>query len=351
LALVFAVAALYFVFAQQQFARSAHWYPLVIPLLLQVPLALFAAAWWRYHETNRERAVIRKAFGYHLPNKVVDQLARNMGNLEASRELLYGACLASDAARYTTLSERLDPATLAALMNRYYEALFGPVRAHGGTVSDVVGDAMLAIWAGARPDQALRAHACRAALEVARAAHAFGNTPGNEVLPTRIGVHAGQVLLGHVGGADHFEYRAVGDIVNTAARLQALNKTLGTELLASRETVEGLNEFLVRDLGAFLLPGKTQPTAVVELRGLAEAASAAEHELVRDFSGALAALKACNFAGAVAALTDIVRRSPQDGPARYFLALAERRLVERPDSTWDGIVPIADPPPQPEYKY
>lgn len=255
---------------------------------------------------------------------------------------MHGVCLATDAARYTALAERTAPEELASLMNRYYQALFKPVHAHGGFVSDVVGDAMLAVWAQVKPNAAQRVHACSAALDVAQTAQHFSQSLDSQGLATRIGLHAGPILLGNIGTTEHFEYRAVGDIVNTAARLQALNKILGTSILASHETTDGLSEFRVRELGLFRLPGKNLPTAVVELRGVTNAAEVGEDELIQIFAQALHEFSARRFSAAHSGFARTLERFPLDGPSRYYLSLCERYLEQPPDAAWDGVVRVAE---------
>jgi adenylate cyclase len=331
----------WFVVAVHVFSVQALWLPLMVPLVLQAPLAGVAALLWRYRALGRERNRIRAAFRHYLPERAVAALARDL-RAAPGGELLYGVCLATDAARYTGLAERLPPAELAALLNRYYEALFAPVRRHGGFVSDVVGDAMLAIWAHATPEVAQRAQACQAALDVALAAEQFRMAPDSGGLGTRIGLHAGQILLGNVGTTDHVEYRAVGDIVNTASRLQDLNKILGTRVLASRETVDGLDQFLRRDVGVFRLPGKSNPTAVLELRGLAGTATDTGRALLEDFAAARREFSAGRFQEARTGFAHCLERDPEDGPARYYLALTERFLVIPPATGWDGILAVSD---------
>jgi adenylate cyclase len=338
-----AVAGLaYLAVAFQLFSAQALWLPLVVPLAIQLPAALFTATWWNYRDAARERNRIRQAFRHYLPERAVQALARDLSTAPGG-ELLQGVCLATDAARYTALAERLAPETLAAFMNRYYESLFQPVRAHGGFVSDVVGDAMLAVWAQVKPDAAQRARACHAALEVARAAEGFRESGGTPGFDTRLGLHSGPILLGNIGTADHLEYRAVGDIVNTAARLQALNKNLGTHVLASGETVDGLGELLVRPLGSFRLQGKTRSTAVVEILGYARDAGADQRALVSEFALALGELQAHRFDAALARFESILESHPQDGPARFYAALCGRFRVQLPAS-WDGIVAMTDNP-------
>ena len=140
-------------------------------------------------------------------------------------------------------------------MNRYYGVLFEPVKQHGGLVQDVVGDSMLAIWATTEPDASLRNRAMVAALAAATAVDRFNAASGRFALPTRIGLHSGRLLLGSVGAIDHYEYRAVGDIVNTATRLEGLNKHLGTRLLVSAEVLHGLED-LINSRAWVVSPGR-----------------------------------------------------------------------------------------------
>lgn len=341
IAVVLGLAAVYLLLALQVFSSQALWLPLVVPLAIQMPAVLFAALLWHYRDVAHERNRIRQAFRNYLPERAVAALARDLSAMPGG-ELMHGVCLATDAARYTALAERTAPEELASLMNRYYQALFQPVHAHGGFVSDVVGDAMLAVWAQVKPDAAQRTHACSAALDVAQMAQRFSQSLDSRGLATRIGLHAGPILLGNIGTAEHFEYRAVGDIVNTAARLQALNKTLGTNILASRETTDGLSEFQVRELGLFRLPGKNLATAVVELRGLSSVADPDEQALIQSFAQALHDFNARHFSAAHSSFAGILEQFPQDGPSRYYLNLCERYLAQPPDATWDGVVRLAE---------
>jgi adenylate cyclase len=310
-------------------------------LALQTPGALFAGLWWHYRDVGRERNRIRQAFRHYLPERAVAALARDL-HAAPGGELMHGVCLATDAAQYSALAEHMPPQELVALMNRYYEQLFQPVRRHQGFVSDIVGDAMLAVWAQVQPDAAQRAQACRAALEVAGAAEDFGRSITSVDFVTRLGLHAGTIVLGNIGTADHFEYRAVGDIVNTAARLQALNKILGTRILASRETIDGLEEFHVRPLGVFRVPGKQRPTAVVELRGYAREATDSQHALVREFTEALADFTRADFVAARDGFERLLLRSPGDGPTRYYLGLCEGYRARPPGTAWDGVVTVEE---------
>src|SRR5262249_33198061 len=223
----------YLTAAQYQFNAYSNWYPVVIPLFLQAPLGFFGALLWDYFETNKERQNLRKVLGYYVPNEVVDELAKNIVDLKRGDQTVYGACLLTDAAGFTTLAEKMGVRELHALIGKYHRAIFEPLKQNGGRVIDLAGDSVLAIWKAAGPDAELRQQACLAALGVARAVHQFNQSFEAVKLPTRVAVHVGQIFLGNVGTEEDYRYGAQGDTINTASRMDGLNKYLGTEILVS----------------------------------------------------------------------------------------------------------------------
>ena len=130
--------------ARNRFTATGLWLPLVCPLVVQIGSAVAASALWKHRDTRREREHLSTALAHYLPPKIAEQLAREIGDVRAADQLVFGTCLSTDAHQYTTLSETMEPAELGALMNRYYGVLFEPVKRHGGLVQDVVGDSMLA---------------------------------------------------------------------------------------------------------------------------------------------------------------------------------------------------------------
>jgi adenylate cyclase len=259
---------LYLCMAWYVFNTTAIWIPVVIPLFMLMPVALVGTVVCRYCVANREREGIRKAFGYFLPDPVIDQLAKNLGNLDAGNQVVYGICLYTDAQQYAALSETMDPKALSRFMNRYYERLFVPVRKHGGIVSDVVGDSMMAIWAKSKPDASLRAAACHAALGIVEAIRDFNLENDQEIrLHTRIGMHAGHILVGNIGAVDHYEYRPVGDIVNTRltdGRHEQVSRHADSDF---RPGDAAAWRFLYPQAGSFLPFGKSNPVVIHELLG------------------------------------------------------------------------------------
>jgi adenylate cyclase len=308
------------------FTQHQIWLPWFIPLGLQTPLAMILVLTWHYRQMRHSREQLRELFGYYLPGEVIDRLAEDKEQTMERSDKAFGVCLASDARQYTSLAERMEPEALQAFLNRYYEVLFAPVRARDGVVSDVIGDAMLAIWPAARPDPELRQKACEAALEIIRALQSSDLKPQ---LPTGIGLHAGELVMSHVGAIDHFEYRAVGDMVNTASRIEALNKMFGTRILASEDMLSGLQGMLTRELGAFLVAGRSQPIILHEIAALERDATPALQELHRAFAETLAEWKAGNRELALSHFEALRQRYPDDGPTAYYIQQYHERRSSR----------------------
>ncbi len=312
---------------------SCHlWIPLVTPLLIGVPSGMLVALGWKFWTAHRQRAQLRHAFSYFVPREVVNALEQNAGDIGKSQESIECGCVATDAANFTPLAEGMKPEELTRFLNQYFEALFGRVADHGGFVSDVMGDAMLAIW----PDRSPETHRrlLRALIELRDAAQQFNERLAANRLSTRFGVDWGRVALTTVGAHGHYEYRAVGDAVNTATRIQELNKKLGTQVLLSYPVMGDTgDEFLLREVGSFLLRGKSRPVRILEL--LDRRAEAQPHviDLCNRFQEGLRLLGEGDDAGALSRFRTILSKTPDDGPTAFLVeSLGTGR--ERRDGAW-----------------
>lgn len=331
-----AVAALgagtvYVTFAAWRFAAGV-WWPLFVPIGVQLPGAFAAVFVLRYRQVQAQRERVQRALGAYVPRRVVEQLSRASIDGRLDRELLHGTCLFTDAENYTHVAEKLGPQALAQLLDEYYETLFAAVGRGGGIVSDAGGDSMVAVWAGNAPDPRARAQACAAALEILAAVDSFNLRHAAFALPTRVGLESGRMVLGNVGTEQRLEYRAIGDIVNTASRIEGLNRLLGTRALASAAAIEQVNCH-TRKLGAFLLRGKAVPVDVFELR------EASVLELDERFAHALAAFREGAWQDALARFAGLAADFPDDGPIRYYERLA-REYVVSPPADWRGVIVV-----------
>lgn len=331
---------MYVLWAWWVFDTTNTWLPLMVPLVIQLPIALLLGLLAQYRQTQTQKQMVLQALGSYLPAEAVKRLMQNLGDLKANAQLLHGTCLATDGEQYTSLAETLTPDELAALMNDYYEVLFAEVEHAGGVVTDVVGDSMMAIWTAATPNTAMRAGACHGALAIAAAVTRFNQVPGRQPLPTRIGLHSGPIRLGNIGGAKHVHFRAVGDIVNTASRVEGLNKLLGTRILVSGDTLADVTGLVTRELGTFLLAGKTTPLVIHELLGLEGSVAAPLLSRYERFQSALAVFRRGDWVGAGNLFDTLLTESPDDRAVQFYVALCSQYRERGPDSYENGAVRI-----------
>ena len=308
------------------FAHAGLWLPVTLPLLVQLPLGVFAGLWLQYREAQQARANISRGLGYYLPAKVAAGLAEARADPSAFKEQLFAACMVTDAHQFTSLAETMPPEQLSQFLDRYFETLFGVVERHGGLVTDVIGDGMTCVWTAPAPE--CRRRACLAALEIDRELVVFNRRFKPLGLPTRIGLNAGRVMVGNVGGSGRFAYSVVGDPVNSASRIEGLNKTLGTRILASEIVAGDLPELLVRPLGRFLPVGKTLPLRLVEIVG--RAGEPHDGRLLDAFASGLGRFEAGCWSEAGACFEAVLAEHPDDGPARFYLERCRRYQTGAP---------------------
>jgi class 3 adenylate cyclase len=212
-------------------------------------------------EGLRERERIRETFGRYVDESVAATILARKG--DASGEIGEATILFTDIAGFTTIAEYLSPTELVAALNEYLETVLEPIRSHGGVVNTFIGDGLFASFNMplACPD-----HACaavRAAIDIQRAvgSRTFGDH--GVALATRVGISSGPVIGGSVGAGQRMSYTLLGDTVNLAARLEALNKEHDTRILVSESTHAAcLGQFAFDALGRVPVRGRSETIAI-----------------------------------------------------------------------------------------
>ena len=276
-----------------------------------------------FARAERERSFIRHAFSRYISPALVSQLTANPGLLKLGGERRELSFIFTDIAGFTTLSETLGPAKVARLLNPYFDELCRVILAEGGMVNEFIGDAVLAFFGApvAQTDHAARAlRAARAIDASAEKFRAEQNAAGIPFGITRIGVHSGTALVGNFGANERFKYAALGDVVNTASRIEGLNKHFSTRCCASRTVLDLAGDTGYRQLGDVVVKGRVEALGIGELLD----AERDRSELVVRYREAYAALAAGDAARATDLFQTIVARAPTDGPTAFHL----RRLAE-----------------------
>ncbi|WP_394752373.1 CHASE2 domain-containing protein [Crenothrix sp.] len=325
------------------FKRSGLWLPIAVPLLIQLPVAWLLSLLWSRRDLLNERkrllAFVRQVFPqwiHFIPTSPGQWYAEKSTEALAFERDVNGLCLATDIEGYTTVAAEHTPHEMWELLNDYYQVLSNPVTSHKGIIADVTGDAMMAVWIDS-PPATQRLAACLAALEMGVAVDRFNETTRVGRLPTRIGLHEGDMTLGKLKAGEGSHYRAIGDTVNIASRIQGANKYLGTKILASAPFAANLTTIVSRPVGLFRLMGKDEPLALLEIVGIGPDVSLIKNKICHQFAYGLVAFQQGQWDEAAISFETLLNAYGEDGPSRFYLNLA-LAYQKKPPLEWDGIV-------------
>lgn len=318
------IVGAYWVFAFLLFHNTR-----VIVEVLPPSLALLASSWitesLNGQRARRQREFIRSSFSQYVPEAVVRELIQTpeRRSLQGQRREL--TIMFTDIADFTTLSELLGAQKLGTLLNAYFTGLCQVVFDHQGTVLKFMGDGSFSIFNAPTdlPDHATRGVRCAIAIdEYARGFSAEQRALGVPFGNTRVGLHTGEAEVGNYGSFSRKEYGAMGDAINASSRIEAINKTFGTRVCVSADTVAACADTAFRPLGEVILRGKSVAMALFEpLEACALTRTQADAYLA-----AFAALAAGEYR-ALALFEALAHDCPQDRPTQIHLARLRRGEV------------------------
>jgi adenylate cyclase len=339
---VFALAALYAGLSQWRFNEADLWLPLATPLLVQVPLALLIGLLGQYLLKRRKEEQMTRAIRYYLPETIVKDLAQRQVDPTTLNRVVFGTCLATDMSDFMTLAESKSPHELAMFMNDYFDALAQALKRHGVDVMEFRADMIMCAWIASTRSTAICRKGMEAAIEVSEIITRFAQQYGSRHFTPRVGLQDGDVYVGHTGGGGRFLYSIVGDTANTAARLESLNKHLGTHVLAAESVVQDANGLLLRPLGAFRLRGKADPTSIFEILGRHDGARAEHLDLCARFAEGLAAFQRKEWQRATILFESISKLYVEDGPSRFYWAHSQRYAEEAPAFEGAAVIQMSE---------
>ncbi len=248
-----------------------------------------------------------------------------LGNKAARHE---GTVLFTDIRNFTGITESMDAAALTAQLNEYFTAIGDHVKKEGGYLDKFIGDAVMAFWG--QPflqTQDHAARACRAAMQCMRATadlRRIWQTEGKPLFFQRVGLATGEVVVGNIGSATKKNFTVIGDSVNLASRLEGASKVYGTEILLDERTVELAGAaILVREVDEIMVRGKQKPVRVFELVGLTSETSTKARRVMEGYGTALKRYRGGDYEGAKAALAELRKSDPEDGPANWLWGRCE----------------------------
>ncbi len=198
-------------------------------------------------EQLQDREFVRETFGRYLSAKIASEILRQGNQLALGGEERVVTILFMDLRGYSTISEQMSPPQVVVMMNEYLGAMNESIEKHRGCVIEFVGDAIFAVFGAPQYLSDHADHAVRCAIEMQQSLEQLNlqwegsgiarawKDRGMDHLTARVGIHTGPVVAGNLGSHTRMKYSVIGDTVNVAARLESLNKELGTDILISRD--------------------------------------------------------------------------------------------------------------------
>jgi adenylate cyclase len=275
----------------------------------------------RHLDTEQRQRWVKQAFSRYISPNLVEHLINHPDELELGGRRQVCSFVFTDLAGFTGLMEKIDAAEAVTMLNAYLDKMIAIAFSYQGTLDRIVGDAVAIMFSAPIPQSDHQRRAIDCALAMQRFASQYKSelvAKGINFGSTRIGIHTGEVIVGNFGGNTIFDYRALGDTVNTASRLEGANKYLGTLVCISEATLSGCPDIKTRPIGRLLVQGKTIPLTVNEPL---DSFYSTEAE-VKEYLNAYELMKT-KHPEALAAFTILTQKRPDD----HLAALHLNRLI------------------------
>jgi adenylate cyclase len=315
---------------------NGYWLDFVGPVFA-VLLSFIAANILNYGFEGRERRFIKNVFRHYLSPDVIERIIGDPSLLQLGGERREITSFFSDLAGFTSISENLSPEDLVRLLNAYLSEMTEIILDSGGTLDKYEGDAIIAFWNAPlnHDDHAIRA--CLAALRCQKRLEElrphFQDQFGHS-LYMRIGINSGPAVVGNMGSQRRFDYTAMGDTINLAARLEGAGKQYRVSILIGENTYEmAKGSVIAREVDIIRVVGKDKPVRVYELIGEKDNVSEEQFECIRTFHEALRLYRDQKWDEAL----HLFQKYEDDTLAGVYVDRTRRLKENPPAADWTGI--------------
>lgn len=319
------------------------WFPVAVPAVSGA-VATAIAYVVRFVVEERRGRRVQEAFDHYLHPDIVKQLAESENELRLGGEEREVTVMFADLSGFTSLSGRVAPRQLMELTNTYLGYIVHAVEASGGYVDKFIGDAVMGVWGAPVPNPHHAAAAARAALRAVEAvmrAKREADARGEPGYSVKIGLNSGPAVVGNVGAPQRYNYTAIGETVNIAARLESVPEDYGCRIVVGPQTAAAIEgEFVLCELDWIKVKGKQDAIAIYELISERATAEADELDYARLYHNALERYRAGDFAGARDRWCKEIRHPEVIGAVTSppeIMAARCSELLASPPPEWDGV--------------
>jgi class 3 adenylate cyclase/CHASE2 domain-containing sensor protein len=319
--------------------RSNVYLPVLPGLIL---LALAQALYWgfRFFDSQKVQATSQKALSLYLDPALSHRIIEDPEILTRRGEQREVTVFFTDLAGFTAMAETLETEEVVDILNRFYETMTEAIEEYGGFVDKYVGDEIMAFWGAPKHEARQAILACQSALRqkelmaILNQELAAANHP---TLSSLMGVNTGQVIAGNIGARRHKNYTVLGDTVNLASRLVAVNKIFHTTILASEATkMLADQEIAFRILDQVRVPGRQKSLKIFEVVAEKAKLDAKTAQTIGFFERALKHYWKQDFTGALTRFEAALKVSPEDQPSQIFVQRCQQ-FIANPPATWNGV--------------
>jgi len=315
------------------------WLNLVYPFVTMTTIYLGITI-YHYFKEEREKKKIRGAFQYYMTASVINEMLKDPSKLKLGGDKKELTVLFSDIRGFTTISEKLTPEELVALLNEYLTVMTNQVFHYDGLLDKYMGDAIMAVFGAplTQPDHAKRAcFTALAMMKELRRLQEKWRAEGRPAFDIGIGINSGDMVVGNMGSEMRFDYTVMGDMVNLGSRLEGINKEYGTNIIISEFTYEMVKDSMCcRELDGVRVKGKIKPVKIYELLG--EKKDQPDCQAMMDvFAQGLAFYRERKWDEAIAAFQSVLAIRPGDYVSTMYMDRCKNLKEQPPAEPWDGV--------------
>ncbi|MBN2376981.1 MAG: CHASE2 domain-containing protein [Sedimentisphaerales bacterium] len=327
------------------FATWHYWFTLVSPLAAVLG-SFMVVTFYRQITEGRAKRQITTRFKQYTSPAVVDRIVKSGTDVSFAGEMRELSCFFSDLAGFTTVSERLGPEKTVKVLNIYLDRMTEVLDRYLATINKFEGDGVFAFFGAPvdLPDYARLS--CLAAidsqLELGKlVSQQQSENPDFPNLKMRIGISTGNAVVGDCGSHRRFDYTAIGDTVNLAARLESANKAYGTKLMICQNTFEKARDDIEgRYLGKVRVVGKEKGVGIYEMIGPSGCLTPFQKEYSEIFEAAVQEFQQGHFSQAVKGFENCLKQRSDDKAVLLYLNTSRKLIEIGPPENFNGCLEL-----------
>ncbi|TFB12471.1 adenylate/guanylate cyclase domain-containing protein [Candidatus Marinimicrobia bacterium MT.SAG.4] len=342
---------LWIVFTYFRFLNGLEVYEVVRPIMT-FGMTFLSTTAYKFLVMEKDERFLKTTFATYISPELINQLVESKSKPQLGGESGIKTAFFSDIASFSTFSELLSPTQLVELLNEYLSEMTDILLDEGGTLDKYEGDAIVAFFGAPLPMEDHAARAVRTALRMQEALLILREKWESEKdkwphqvysMRLRLGINTGEFVTGNMGSRTRMNYTMMGDVVNTAARLESSAKQYGIYIHCAQNTIENLNgkEFEWRFIDKVKMMGKSKSVDTVEIMDYKDGLSDAQLEMRVHYQQGIEYYTRQNWDDAIAEfnksnkMEDAFEGRPTN-PSRVYLERCEYFKRNPPGSDWDG---------------